>query len=74
MADEPNIRPAEGVQDLKVLDLQDNADNPDNTNKSLDQLSKDELQKLLDELSTGPVDADKEARKINVAYFLGKAK
>jgi hypothetical protein len=71
MVDEPNIQPAEGVQDVKVLSLEDNNDT---TNKSLDQLNKDELQKLLDELTLGPVDADKEARKINVAYYLGRAR
>jgi hypothetical protein len=71
MVDEPNIQPAEGVQDVKVLSLEDNNDN---TNKSLDQLNKDELQKLLDDLTQGPVDADKEARKISVAYYLGKAR
>jgi hypothetical protein len=71
MADETNIPPAEGVQDLKVLSLGDNSDNSD---KPLDQLNKDELQKLLDDLSQGPVDAEKEARKISVAYYLGRAR
>lgn len=78
MADEPSIPPAEGkpdgVEDFKVLSLDKPETDTLPAEKPLDELNKDELNKLLENLNQGPVNPDNEARKIDVAYRLRTAK